>query len=155
MFFQEADELSQVTKNKTFEKDEEEKVSPLELAPAIQEEAVQAQPKQVHPAPPEERTTLLKARTPTRARRSNIQYISKPIENIATEKAETTTPAESTGLMFVSLSPGNREKRKSETATRSCKVDYKKSRLTASTVVTKPAARVVAHPAGARHSMRR
>ena len=145
MFLQEADELSQVTKNKTFEKDEEEKVSPLELAPAIQEEAVQAQPEQVHPAPPEEKTTLLKARTPTRARRSNIQYISKPIENIATEKAETTTPAESTGLMFVSLSPGNREKRKSETATRSCKVDYKKSRLTASTVVTKPAARVVAH----------
>ena len=95
-------------------------------------------------------TTSTNLRTPTRARRSNIQYTSKAIENIATEKVEDSGPAPveppaAAGLLFVPISPGNREKRKPEPL-KSNKTDFKKSRMTSNlAAASKPTARVVAH----------
>ena len=65
------------------------------------------------PQPRIEKLMTISSRTPIRRRHSNMEYIKKHIEQIATEKREKLMQACSSGFMFVSISPGTQEKQKS------------------------------------------
>ena len=91
----------------------------------------------------EERTTI-SSRTPIRRRRSNVEYIKKPIEQIATEKPEKLMQASSSGFMFVSVSPGTQEKRKSIENKKHNKPDLKRPRMSVAGLIYRPPATVVA-----------
>ena len=65
------------------------------------------------PQPRIEKLTTISSRTPIRRRRSNVEYIKKPIEQIATEKREKLMQAFRSGFMLVSISAGTQEKWKS------------------------------------------
>ena len=86
--------------------------------------------------PPQQKPDLTQVnpRTPARPRRSNIRYVSQPIQNIVSD--ENNAPPQpdpvSSGLMFFAISPGNQEKRKSLETVSLDKVDLKKSRMSSS-----------------------
>ena len=96
------------------------------------------------PAPGTVKLTSINSRTPIRRRRSNVEYIRKPIKELVTEIPESTNPTISSGLTFVSVSPGTQEKRKSLEYLKQEKTDFKKSRVSGINANSKPQARVIA-----------
>jgi len=61
------------------------------------------------PQPRIEKLMTISSRTPIRRRQSNVEYIKKPIEQIATEKREKLMQAFSSGFMLVSINPQEEE----------------------------------------------